>query len=104
MDNKPEWIVGDLHIPGVEYEFKREIDHNESRLWVRNFFLLPNGTMYPEIASFSRAASHFDIRPYGATQVQVVYDREYLPEDREKIFQSLMTAHMDLIEALRKKD
>ena len=65
------------------------------------FFILPNGELYPEIASFGRAASDFYIRPFGATQVQVVFNRDYLPQDRNRIFDSLVAAHMDLIDAVR---
>ena len=105
VDGEPVWRVGDLRIKGTEYQFTRtERDGEERKLWVRSFFILPDNTFYPEIASFNRAASDFYIRPFGATQVQVIYDREYLPEDRERIFQDLITAHRDLIEAVRKKD
>jgi hypothetical protein len=105
VDREAVWVVGDLRIKGTEYEFtKTEKDGNERKLWVRSFFILPNDTFYPEIASFNRAASDFYIRPFGATQVQVIYDREYLPEDRERIFQDVIGAHRDLIEAVRKKD
>ncbi|HVT80221.1 MAG TPA: exosortase-associated EpsI family protein [Phycisphaerae bacterium] len=114
VDDKPEWIVVKqktadepemkLRITGKEYEFKREYEHREERLWVRNFFLLPNGRIFPEISSFSRAASDFYIRPYGATQVQVVFNREYLPEDRERIFRSIIAAHLNLLNALRDKN
>lgn len=105
VDQDPVWIAGDLRIRGTEYEFtKTEKDGAERKLWVRSFFILPNNTFYPEIGSFGRAASDFYIRPYGATQVQVIYDREYLPEDRERIFVDLIDAHRDLIEAVRKKD
>ena len=100
QNDKAEWIVGDLHIRGMEYEFKQEVENREKRLWVRNFFVLPNGKFYPDMPSFGRAASDFYVRPYGATQVQILYDREYLPEDRERIFQSLIMAHMDLIKAV----
>lgn len=105
VDREAEWVVGDLRIKGTEYEFtKNERGGSERKLWVRSFFILPNNTFFPEIASFNRAASDFYIRPFGATQVQVIYDREYLPEDRERIFQDLISAHRDLIEAVRKKD
>jgi len=114
VDNKEEWIVVvpatkddpeiTLRIPGKEYEFTRLIEQKDQRKWVRNFFLLPNGKLYPEIASFSRAASDFYVRPYGATQVQVVYDYEYTPNDREQIFQSVIAAHIKLINALRDKN
>jgi hypothetical protein len=114
-DDKPEWIVPhpkstaenpkpDLRLMGTLYEFRRELQGEEHRLWVRNFFLLPNGKICPNIETFNRAAADFYVRPYGATQVQVVYNREYHPEDMERIFVSLISAHMDLIEALRKKD
>lgn len=104
VDDKPEWVVGDLRFKGTEYQFKQEGTQAEIREWVRNFFLLPNGTTYADIATFGRAASDFAIRPYGAAQVQVILRQEYLPDDRERIFQSLMRAHMDLIGAMRKKD
>jgi hypothetical protein len=96
------WNVKGLAIPGVEYFFKRQTGGQELTLTVRDFFILPNGKFYPEIASFGRAASYFHIRAFGATQVQVVFNRDYLPQDRDRIFNSLVAAHMDLIDAVRK--
>jgi len=103
INNKAEWIVGDLHIRGREYEFRRSSIDGEQRLWVRSFFVLPNAMTYPDIGSFGRAAADFQIRPYGATQVQVVYEREYTPEDRERLFDSLIEAHRSLINTLRSR-
>jgi hypothetical protein len=93
-----------MEIPGVEYVFKKEIRGQDVWKTVRNFFILPNGKLYPTIATFNRAASDFYIRPYGATQVQIIYDWDYLPADREQIFQSLVRAHRGLIDAVRWKD
>ncbi len=99
------WHVENLTIPGVEYSFKRKTSAGREEMKVvRDFFILPNGNFYPDLASFKRVASGFAIRNFGATQVQIIYDREYLPEDREIIFQSLIKAHMPLIEAVSKKD
>ena len=95
------WKVGSLAIPGTEYVFKQVDEGREEWLTVRDFFILPNGTMYPDLATFGRAASNFYIRPYGATQIQVIFKREYLPEDRDAIFSSLIHAHMDLINAVK---
>jgi len=95
------WNVSGLAIPGVEYHFSRQMSGQENTLTVRDFFILPNGKFYPEIGSFGRAASDFRIRPFGATQVQVVFNRDYLPQDRDRIFTSLVAAHMDLIDAVR---
>ena len=98
------WKIGDaanaLSIPGVEYAFTRQIGGEENNLTVRDFFILPDGKFYPDISTFGRAASDFRIRPLGATQVQVVFNREYLPADRDRIFDSLMTAHRELLDAV----
>jgi EpsI family protein len=94
------WKVDDLVIPGNEYTFKRESAGREQHLMVRDFFILPDGRFYPDLSSFARAASSFYIRSYGATQVQVIFDRDYLPEDRDEIFNSLIIAHKPLIHAV----
>jgi hypothetical protein len=103
VDSRPEWLVGDLGIRGREYEFRRRTLNGEERLWVRNFFVLPNGMTYPDIGAFGRAAADFQIRPYGAAQVQVIYEREYTPEDRERIFAALIGGHRALIDVIRGK-
>jgi len=104
QDGAAEWIVGKLRIKGTEYEFTRIEGGQEQHLWVRDFFILPNNTFYADLATFGRAAADFSVRPYGATQVQVIYNQYYSPEDRERIFESLILAHMDLIDAMRSKD
>jgi hypothetical protein len=103
MDQAPEWVAGDLRIRGMEYEFVMQRE-GEQRRWVRDFFILPNGAFYPDKESFDRAEWGLDIRPYGATQVQVIFDGEDSASARDRGLEEMIREHRELIEAVKGKD
>lgn len=92
------WNVGDLPIDGMEYHFLRSPD-SPAGIVVRNFMILPDGTIAPDMDSVRQSTS-VRRRFYGAGQVQVICDAGVPPEDQEEIFTSLVKGHLPVITAI----
>ena len=92
------WTVDGLTIPGCEYQFGMIHTGGTQRIIVRDFFILPDGRLFPDLATFRREAAAFKVRPFGAAQVQVVFHGE---GDRDIIYQQFMQHYLPLIQATR---
>lgn len=71
---------GDLD--GAVYHFTRSVDGSDREIVVYNLFILPSGETTTEMRTVRQAGSDYTSRPFGAAQVQVVFDGEVPEEDR----------------------
>jgi hypothetical protein len=97
------WQVGDLVIPGTEYQFERftrshndparsELAHSELAV-VYNFLIVPGRGIVPDIEGVNRAAEDYQRRYFGAAQVQIYMANELASaseRQRDELFYSLM--------------
>lgn len=92
------WTVDGLGIDGMEYHFLRSPE-SPSGIIVRNFMILPDGTIAPDMDSIRKSTS-VRRRFYGAGQVQVICDSNVPPDEQDQIFTSLIEGHMSVITAI----
>ncbi len=64
--------VGEL--PALRYEFVRRSERGEMGITVYNAFILPSGEVTTSMREVRRASSDYEMRPYGAAQIQVLFD------------------------------
>jgi hypothetical protein len=86
--------VNGTTIPGVEYEFLRQIlpTYRQS---VYDFFIVPGKDkgFVPNMDGVRSAAKNYQARYYGAAQFQVVMDADYPQEVREQAFKMIIGAN-----------
>ncbi len=91
------WRVGDLDIPGVEYEFEITTAGRRSSIAVANFMILPGVGVVPDMYTVREAGADHRRRYFGAAQVQVVVDANYPPDLRRALVQQLVEPYLPLI-------
>jgi hypothetical protein len=87
------WQVGDLVIPGTEYQFERFTGSRSELAVVYNFLIVPGRGIVPDIEGVNRAAEDYQRRYFGAAQVQIYMANELASaaeRQRDEIFYSLM--------------
>jgi hypothetical protein len=94
-----QWVVDGLTISGMEYHFSRGGADNSTGVVVRNFMILPGGTIAADMDAIRRNVD-LNHRFYGAGQIQVITDRGIPYEDQEQIFRSLVAGHEPVIKAI----
>ncbi len=87
-------------IRGREYALRRETAAGVEHLFVRSFFVLPDGRTVPDMEDVVAAAKDYRKLSYGAAQIQVVLDPDLDSAKREAIFASLMRANAPLIRTM----
>lgn len=103
-----DWVVGDLVIPGVEYEFEQKLLGQTNRTTVYNFFVVPgsrsNKPLRRDMDAVREAAEDYQQRHYGAAQFQVVFQAPSsadLPQiERDEIFRTLIEPTIPVIQTL----
>jgi hypothetical protein len=103
-----DWTVGDLTIPGVEYEFEQKLVGLTYRTTVYNFFVVPGGrTNEPlrrDMHAVRDAAEDYQQRYYGAAQFQVVFQglssTDLSRAERDDIFRTLIEPTIPVIKTL----
>jgi hypothetical protein len=93
------WTVDGLPIHATDYRFMQHLDGVESRTQVKNFMILPDGTIAPDMDAV-RKSTTVRRRFYGAGQVQVICPAGIPADEQDRIFTSLVEGHMPLISAI----
>ena len=94
------WTAGGIKFDGTEYEIV--FPQGERRL-IRNFFVLPDGRIVPDMAAVNRAAKDYRELVFGVAQVQLLTDAALGQAEQDDAFQSLVGGNADLIEVLRSR-
>lgn len=102
------WTVGELTIPGVEYQFEQKLVGQTYRTTVYNFFVVPGGrTNEPlrrDMDAVRDAAEDYQQRYYGAAQFQVVFQglssTDLSRAERDEIFRTLIEPTIPVIKTL----
>jgi hypothetical protein len=95
------WKVGEMEIPGVEYEFVMHGAVQQGHLFAADFFVMPDGNFLPDMARFNRASADYRKHYYGAAQVEVTCGGETLPQDRDARFAMLVGACEPMLDVIR---
>ena len=99
-----EWVVNGFHIRGTEYGFRQVTATSSTRTAVYNFLIVPGQRQtLADMAGLRHAAEDYRQRFYGAAQFQLVMDGDLSPQDRDGIFQTLMTPCVPVIQTLMRK-
>lgn len=61
----------------MQYRFTAEIDRGSRMIYVRQLFVLPDGTLSSDMADVEAVADDFNIRHYGGMQIQVVSSKDF---------------------------
>jgi len=93
------WDVGATSIRLMEYHFQPR-SLGESRKCVYNFFVLPGKGIVPDMDDVQRATADYRRRYFGAAQFQLVFYSDLSPEEREKIFKTIIGADPDVFSFL----
>ena len=88
-------------IRGREYMLHRTTAGGEEKLFVRSFFVLPNGRTVPDMDDVVAAAKDYRKLSYGAAQVQVVFEPDLDLGKRDAIFATLMEANGPLVRTMQ---
>lgn len=98
--NPRDWQVGELTIHGLEYEFSKTSGGHVEAMIVNNFMVLPEGEMVRDMTGVEKVAEDYRKQFYGAAQIQVVIGARTPIEERTRIVQEILTAHLEIIRAM----
>ena len=87
-------------INGVTYRFERESLNGRLTLVVDNFLILPGVGFVPDMAAVRGAGEDPRRRHFGAAQVQVVTPDGLSSEQKTAVFNELIAAHAELLNAI----
>lgn len=82
--------------PGKEYRFSRALSGSDLEMEIFSFFILPDGTIAPDMETLSRMAGRRAMAGLGAAQVQII-GGEDLPEEEQR---KLVDQFVDAIESM----
>ncbi len=94
-----KWKLGDREVTGTSYRFSIGPPGSERRMRVSSLLLLPDGRVVPDMESVREAAANYQLRVFGAGQLQVITPDHLTAQKRREIVESLLAAHQPLIEA-----
>jgi hypothetical protein len=105
LDQKrKEWMVGDMEIHGMEYEYSRlehEREHEQMKhVIVYDFMLTPDGRTCRDMDELEREVSGYQVRYFGAAQVQLQFDAQIPEAERDRIFQAIVGTQGTLLAAI----
>lgn len=87
-------------IPVEEYEFKQMSFDGDRHKRIFSFFVLPGASFVSDIPAVSAAAENYRLRPFGAAQVQVVFDASVPQEVSKVAAEEILGAVSPLFEAM----
>lgn len=90
--------IGEL--PAYRYEFVRRSETGDMGITVYNLFILPSGEATTDMREVRRASSDYEMRPYGAAQIQVVLDISVPREDHDWILAEMQRIAEPVVEVL----
>ena len=93
--------INGLEITGYQYRFSYHQPQGISRMVIRNFMVMPDGRILPDIRGVRRAAADYTSRFYGAAQIQLVTSDRMTERRRSEVFQQIVGANLDVVEAIR---
>jgi len=92
------WAAGGLEIPGCDYTIRRP---NGTTMFVRDFFILPDGGMCRDMESVNASAKDFRQTVYGVAQIQVLFfDASVGVAQRDSEFATIVRAYRPVIDTL----
>ncbi|MEM6457930.1 MAG: exosortase/archaeosortase family protein [Planctomycetota bacterium] len=74
-----------LEVTGVAYDFAWRAAGGERGMTVMNTIMLPQGTFADGMRELRRLAGNYREHYYGAGQLQLIFDRGWTPEARERL-------------------
>jgi hypothetical protein len=95
------WKVAGMEIPGMEYEFVMRGALQQGHIFADDFFIMPDGSFLPDMAQFNRASADYRKHYYGAAQVEVTFDGNSLPQDRDARLGMFVGSCEPLLQAIR---
>ena len=99
-----EWVVDGFPIRGTEYGFRQATGTSSTRTVVYNFLIVPGQPhTLADMVGLRKAAEDYRQRFYGAAQFQLVMDGDLSRQDRDGIFDTLMTPCVPVIQTLMRK-
>lgn len=99
------WHIEGDAITGMEYEFTiSNVMNTQNRLMVYNFFIMGDGRYLPDMVVFNRASQSYATRYLGGSQVQMVFWGEWTQQDRDEVFEELLTPYMPLIRVIKNSE
>jgi Protein of unknown function (DUF3485) len=91
-------------VPMEMYEFSRtEVNHFVQCI-IYDFFVLPRGGLATDMSQVVRASADHHTRPYGAAQVQVIFDAGMPESERLETLHDLLTPLGPVVEMMQLKD
>ena len=99
-----DWKVGEITIPGYEYQFTELKQGQISRTTVYNFLIVPGTGIVRDMKGVEQAAEDYQQRYYGAAQFQVVFyglvSADLSRDERDAMFAELIGPNLKLLETL----
>ena len=102
QDDARTWNVPGLTTPivGREYHFSTGLVSPTHTKVVYNFFILPGRGICPDMTEVREASGDYQLKHYGATQVQVLFDGDTEQAARDEAFIELLAANAEVIRVL----
>ena len=95
------WEIAGMNITGVEYEFTMQGAATQGHIYVDDFFVMPDGSFVPDMTQFNRVSADYRKRYYGAAQVEVTFNANTLPQDRDARLGTFVGACEPLLNVIR---
>ncbi|QDU33073.1 hypothetical protein KS4_11140 [Poriferisphaera corsica] len=95
-----DWDADGLLMNGTDYTFSIQRSNRVTYLNVANFIILPNGYVVPNMKALNEAASDYTRFFQGAAQLQLVTNKNYTDEQRQRIFEELVGSNKQIIQTL----
>ncbi len=105
------WLVRQVRpvqvdLPGrpaeaLEYELERQGTSGMESLFVRSFFVMPEGNILKDMNSLIAAAKDYRMLPFGAAQFQVAFNGSVGLEDRNSAFIEVVASNRPLIRTMQ---
>jgi hypothetical protein len=94
--------VNSWTIPVEEYEFRQFSFEGDRNIRIYNFFILPGAGFVSDKPAVDAAAENYRMRPFGAAQVQLVFDAQVPREQAAEAARDVLGSVGMLIEQLKK--
>ena len=103
-DDKPgevrDWYINGIHIPGMEYRYATTRRGATERVAICNFMIVPGKGIVRDMDGIRKAAEDYQQRYFGAAQFWVVMDANLPAEQRNEIFEQLISPNVPVIQTL----
>lgn len=96
-----DWTIGGLRLDGMQYQFARaSLTGGEQSLVVANCLLRPAGKSLRDMEELSATLGGPLGTSSGAGQVQVIFQSDVLPAERERAIRTLLEGYRPVIDAI----